>query len=267
MENNKSIETKDNSVMWPSHALVTVITVVILIVLLALQPWGESPLTEVTSFRMSTSASYVEGDMAASATYQEMAYIYPARSHIVVNPEAGNQEIIIIGDDFYTNNAQYLAAANAGMSVLMSVAANIPSEEHTRITLERLTDIKELAIERIEGATCRHFQGRVDVEKSIEEQIASLDPEQANYDMLVEALREQIEMMRDVKTVVDVWVGRDDGFIRQMRYEAQVGSEHSEASAISSQLIQYYDINKSIVIEPPLDNNGALLPGWYHESF
>lgn len=266
MQDNDAIEKRNSSIIWLSNAIVAIVTVVIMVVLLTLQPWNGSPITEVNSFRLSTSASYIEGDMA-DETIQEMAYTFPSRSHIILNPEDENQQIIIIGEDLYANDVRYVTGSNLGMSILMSVATMIPSEEHTRGTFERLIDIEEFAIERIDGVTCRHYRGSINLLRDIEEQIASLDPEQANYEIILESLKAQIEMMREITTIIDVWVGRDDGFVRQIRYEAQVPSNYSESPAVSIQLMEYYDINKTITIEAPLDSNGELLPGWYKESF
>lgn len=266
MQDNDAIETKNNSIIWLSNAIVAIITVVVLVVLLSLQPWSGSPITEVNSFRLSTSASYEEGDMAAE-TLQEMAYISPARTHIVINPEGENQEIIIIGGNLYANDERYVTDTSVGMSILMSVAAIIPSEEHTKMTMSQLVEVEELAIERVSGVTCWHYRGSMDLIGNIEEQIASLDPEQENYEIILESLKAQIEMMQEITTIIDVWVGRDDGFVRQIRYEAQVPSNYSESPAVSIQSMKYYDINKSIIIEEPLDSNGELLPGWYRSTF
>jgi hypothetical protein len=265
-ETNQATDNKNNRVLWLGHALVAVVAVVILVVLLSLQPWSESPITSVNSFRMSMSASYAEEDMF-SVTFQEMSYSSPAHAHIILNPEDEDQEIIIIGENLYANDERYVTGTGVGMSILMSVASIIPSEAHTKMTMDPLVDVEELSIERVSGVTCRHYQGRMDLVKSIEEQIASLDPEQQDYDAILEVLEAQIESLQEIKTIIDVWVGRGDGFVRQIRYEAQMPSDYSESPAVSIQSMKYYDINKSINIEAPLDNDGELLPGWYQESF
>ena len=264
MEENEVIEGKNNSVLWLSHALVAIVTVVILVVLLALQPWSGSPVTAVNSFRMSMSSSFAEGDMSEEAL-QEMEHNVPDRIHIILNPEDENQEIIIIGEDLYVNDERYVVGYES-IAILASLAAMVPSEEHTKTILEPLTDVEEFSVKSIDGVTCRHYRGRMDLVASIEEQIAGLDPEQPNYDMMVEALSGQIETVREIKTRIDIWVGKDDGFVRQIRYEVQMPSEYSESPTVSIQSIKYYDINKSITIEAPLDSAGELLPGWYRAS-
>ena len=265
MDDNEATEVKNNNVLWMSHALVAVITVVILVVLLALQPWSGSSVTEVNSFRMSMFSSIAELGMS-QVSIQEIQHIAPDRSHIILNPEDESQGIIIIiGEDLYANDERYVAGYQS-IAIATSLATMVPSEEHTKTTFEQLTDVEELSVERIDGVTCRHYKGRIDLVSSIEEQIDSLDPEQPNYDMMVEALSGQIEIVREIKTRIDVWVGKDDGFVRQIRYEAQMPSEYSESPTVSISLITYYDINKSITIEPPLDSAGELLPGWFQAS-
>ena len=265
MEENEEIKTTNNSVLWMSHALVAVITVVILVVLLTLQPWSGSAITIVNSFRASMSASNSGGDIIGEVN-QELAFTAPDRSHIIITVMGEKQEIIVIGGDLYATNAQYVSGYQ-GMALSMSVTMMTPSNEHTETTLEQVSDIEERAVEVIDGVSCRHYRGRMDFAKEIEEQIASLDPEEPNYEMMVEALEMQIETLQEIKTDIGVWVGKDDGLVRQVYYELQVPSEDKESVSTTVTVIRYYDINADVTIEPPLNSYGELLPEWYQTSF
>jgi hypothetical protein len=265
MEENETTEVKNNNTLWMSHAIVVVITVVILVVLLTLQPWSGSAITIVNSFRANMSASDFGGDMMGEVT-QEVAFMAPDRSHIIITVMGEKQEIIVIGGDLYANNAQYVSGFQ-GWALTTSIAAMTPSNEHTETTLDQLSDIEERAVEVIDGVNCRHYRGRIDFAKQIEEQIASLDPEQSNYEMMVEALEMQVEAMQEIKTDIGVWVGKDDGLVRQVYYEARVPTEDGKSVSSTVTVIRYFDINAAITIEPPLDSYGELLQGWYQSSF
>jgi len=265
MNENEAVETRAFLDGWIPHTLVAVATVIILVVLLVVQPWSGSVRTiinSVESCRMITYSVIID-DTGRFESVQEMAYIAPDRVHITVILDSTKQEMIVIGEDVYTNDERNAAGVYTGIAISSSVSSMIPSKEHTRETLEQLTDVTELEIERIDGVAYRHYRGRMDFVKGLEEQIAGLDPEQPKYEDMLEALESQIEMMEEIISNIEVWVGRNDGFVRQISFEVQLPSEEGEQLYTQNMLLKYYDFNESIIIEPPLDASGELLPGWY----
>jgi hypothetical protein len=265
MEENKINGVPDKHRLWLSHALVAVVALVVLFVLLVVQPWTSEVIAVVDSFRVSVSSSITEGNVSSEAA-QEVAYITPDRGHVMTTSNNEVLEIIVIGEDLYSTDVNYVMAGYQSITITMSISGMIPSEEHTKTTLDQLTDIEELAIKRIDGVTCRHFRGRIDFTSNIQEQIDTLDPEQENYESMIEMLKAEIETLSEIRTNIEVWVGRDDGLIRMLKYEAEVPSQYSDTPSTTSTLLRYYDINKNVVIEPPLDSSGGLLPGWYQST-
>ena len=62
---------------------------------------------------------------------------------------------------------------------------------------------------------------------------------------------------------IEVWIGKDDYLIRQVKHNGQVFLSNGEVGTFSF-LEVYYDFNEPIEIEPPLDADGKLLPGWQY---
>ncbi|GAI07899.1 unnamed protein product, partial [marine sediment metagenome] len=132
-------------------------------------------------------------------------------------------------------------------------SSSILSKEDTLEIIDSLTDLEKLPDEKIEGVDCIHYRGVVDVDRVIEEQKAKLDPRQPHYEEMLKGL----EDMRNMKTEVELWIGREDYLIRQLKQDMEVPLEGT-----SRVTVKYYDFNEPITIEPPTTATGELLPGW-----
>ena len=62
---------------------------------------------------------------------------------------------------------------------------------------------------------------------------------------------------------IEVWIGKDDYLIRQVNIDVQFFKSDGEVYT-GSVTAEYYDFNEPIEIEPPLDADGKLLPGWQY---
>jgi hypothetical protein len=71
-------------------------------------------------------------------------------------------------------------------------------------------------------------------------------------------LVEQFDRDRDV-TTVDFWISKDDYLIRKVQYV----TSSQEGEVLHTKTMIYSGFNQPITIEPPLDAEGNLLPGWY----
>jgi hypothetical protein len=107
--------------------------------------------------------------------------------------------------------------------------------------LERLneiaSEIEVLPEENIDGVLCYHYLIAVDTEKYVE---------QVNDNWA----------WQDTTMTEELWIGKDDYIIRQRKCEYK----HELTSTVF--MFKYYDFNAPISIEPPLDAEGNLLPGW-----
>ncbi len=247
---------------WLRPALVAIPIVAILIALLVLQPWSPflgpqgvmakvyAATASLQSYRATTSNTNSEG----KALNSEGEFVFPDRFHMEITSDGETDEFIIVGDK------QYVKSGDLSRDVTITLAkssSSILSREATLEILDSLTGLRTLPDERIEGVDCFHYMGSVDIERTIGKAKAKLDPTQPRYDEALKAL----EQMRTIKTEVELWIGKDDYLIRQMKQDTQAPDGIGGWST-SSTTWKYYDFNKPITIEPPLTTSGELLPGW-----
>lgn len=242
---------------WLRPALAAGSVVVILAILLVTQPWGVSPqsvmakaytaTTELQSYRMFSSIKSTLEGKTSEATF-ETEFVAPDRHRGKATMNGDWVEFIIIGDKQYIRDSDPSRTTSVGVS-----SSSILSKEDTLKIIDSLTDLEKLPDEKIEGVDCIHYWGMVDVDRVIEEQKAKLDPRQPHYQEMLKGL----EDMRGMKVQVELWIGKEDYLIRQLRQDMEVPLEGT-----SRVTVKYYDFNEPITIEPPTTASGELLPGW-----
>jgi hypothetical protein len=227
---------------WMRPALAAIPVVIVLIVLLVLQPWGSFPggilakacaTTEgLLSYR--ESSSFVSTYNGETTTWDsEVEYAAPDRYRAKMTLGTGTFEVITIGDKKYAWRAD-----NTTDNWQFDILVWPPSKEYTLSLLDLLTKIEKLPDEMIAGADCFHLRGE--------------------YEEDVEFMEEQAAA---IEAVVEVWIGKDDYLIRQIKHNGQVFASDGGVGT-HSYVGVYYDFNEPIEIEPPFDADGKLLPGW-----
>jgi hypothetical protein len=248
---------------WLRPATVVLAAVVVLIVALV-QPWSVSPQSVIAkayaategllSYRTSSSITYTyKGEVNNQSS--EWEYVFPDRAHGSLNLGLETFEFIIIGDKQYVREPDN---ASGKISIGVSVSGSTHSKEDTLRLLDSLTKIEKLADGSISGVDCLHLLGEIDLQKRAERAKASLDPDYPAYEEAIKSIDEQMMAGRET---VEVWIGKEDYLIRQVKHEGQSASEGGSLDTFSA-LVKYYDFNQTILIEPPLDAEGNLLPGW-----
>ncbi len=244
---------------WKRLALIAVPIVVILVALLVLQPWGAflgsrgiiakayAATTELQSYRMFSSIKSTLEGKTSEATF-ETEFVAPDHHRGKATMNGDWVEFIIIGDKQYIRDSDPSRTTSGGVS-----SSSILSKEDTLKIIDSLTDLEKLPDEKIEGVDCIHYWGMVDVDRVIEEQKAKLDPRQPHYQEMLKGL----ENMRGMKVQVELWIGKEDYLIRQLRQDMEVPLEGT-----SRVTVKYYDFNEPITIGPPTTASGELLPGW-----
>jgi len=247
---------------WLRTALAIGAAVIVLAVLLVTQPWGLSPQSvmvkayaateSLQSYRMFSSIkSTLEGE-TSEATF-ETEFVAPDRHRGKATMNGDWFEFIIVGDK------QYIWDSDPSRKTSVRVSSSsILSKEDTLKIIDSLTELEKLPDEPMDGTDCIHYRGRVDMERKVEELKAKLDSRQPHYEEMLKGL----EDMRNMKTEVEIWIGKEDYLIRQIKRDTQVPSEDTGMLDTSSSVVKYYDFNAPIIIEPPLDAHGELLPGW-----
>jgi len=247
---------------WMRPALAAVSVVIILIVVMVLQPWGSFPgaiiakacaTTEgLMSYRTSSSLIYTQNG-ETTVNDSEVEYAAPDRYRGKFTLGNSTFEVITIGDKEYV-----WGMGNTTDSVHVSMYVCPPSKEDARSLLDLLTKIEKLPDERIAGADCFHLRGEVDMERWAEKTKAALDSTYPGYEEDVELIEEQAAA---TEAVVEVWIGKDDYLIRHVKHNWQIFESDGGVNTLSY-TEEYYDFNEPIEIEPPLDADGKLLPGW-----
>ncbi len=244
---------------WPWVMVIIAAAVILLIVLLVTQPRDEnsqSVNTSLQSYRMTSSVTSTFGGKTTVSSY-EMEYAAPNRYHMKKTSGEDLEEMIIIGDEIYSQEPEELGT-NVQKAIAISSSRSIPSKENTLEILNSLIDLKELPDENIDGIACLRYWGRIDNESMVEEQKAKLDPASPHYDEILKSLEDQPK----IEITVELWIGKDDHLIRQMKQDTQMPSKETGELDTASSVMKYYDFNEPITIELPLDAQGKLLPGW-----
>ena len=267
MEGNNISETKSRFQKWLRPALGAAAVVIVLAILLVTQPWGLSLQSVIArayattenlqSYRVFSFTTYMYETKTVDITW-EIEFAAPDCYHVRVTVDDDVNEVIIIGDK------QYAREPRGGKVIASVIEKSFPGKEDTLRLLDQLTDLEKLLDESVEGIECLHYRGRIDAERIVEKQKAKLDPEQIGYNQILKGL----ERLRNAKTEVELWIGKDDYLIRQVKQywefpkvETASRSTEQEIWHTANIMWKYYDLNEPIEIEPPT-TSGELLPGW-----
>jgi hypothetical protein len=122
--------------------------------------------------------------------------------------------------------------------------------------------LEKLPDDRLDGVNCFHCRGRVDVDRKVEEEkakvMAALDPSAPGYQEKLASQELTWEWQRKWKIEYELWISREDCFMRQQKYKVQIPAMQSptgekiRSGVERTVLMHYYNINEPIKIEPPL---------------
>jgi hypothetical protein len=260
-------------------ALAAIPVVAILIALSILQPWNSFPAPQSILTRVYAATSELQSyglviyseatsDEGPVVSTMELNYSEPDRYYRKSLAGENTQEIIIIGDRQYINyhdSSRYMTR-----SAIESTIAGITSmytKETALKMLDSLTDLERLPDEIIDGMDCLHYMGRIDMERQVAENIRSMQDNRDQFglppltDEDLARFEEEMSYLRDIKINVELWIGEDDYLIRQFKTDQQLpdylGTVHR-----TSMTMRYTSFNEPVSIQPPLDDQGSLLPGW-----
>jgi len=209
---------------------------------------------------------------AQNGTVSEAAFIWefvePERSHGTLNIDGVEREFIILGDEQYVRTGDGVQSSGSVVIMSDSLFDVVPSIRGALRLIDSLKDVEALPTEQLEAGEqfqSLHYRGAVDMDRIIDGQIAALDPQSPEYEATVEAL----DMQRSIKIDIDLWIGEEDYWIRQLKFDAQLPAISSGPQGVEqkgwvsySTIARYYDFNKPIEIEQPFMPSGELQPGW-----
>jgi len=197
---------------------------------------------EAQSWRVKGTASYTSEDEALETTW-EGEFAAPDRSRVKITTETGLWcEAIEIGEQSYVRTSDM---PEWGSGVRGIACVLLPITEVLE-PLDSLIDFQQLPDDEIDNVQCTHYRGKVDVDSLAQKEQAAMG------DRLPP---EVLDLMRRGSMEVELWVGKDDYLIRQMRrtdhlLELKAGTGE-EKWTTQSTIIRFYDFNEPIAIDPP----------------
>ncbi len=257
---------------WLRPAIIGLVAVIVLVIAF-LKPWGASEepkavlartqeaVADIQYYRSVTFVNItVEGE--TSSRQMEVDFAAPDRYHVSITDNNKVDEFIIIGETQYVTDDAF---GRMMIQVFPDSHSSILKKEATLDLLDELTAVEKLPEEEIEGIRCLHYIGRLDIEKRIEELKRNIQKSSTESDIPVmsdEQMEEVFEGMRSIDISYELWIGKDDYLLRQMKVEQTGPSGDDGEDMFVSMVMRYSDFNQPIVIEPPLDTGGQLLDGW-----
>lgn len=263
---------------WLRPALVAAPLVAAAAVVMAWQPWSsndpqsalaraQATLDNIKSYRFSLSGTRTEAGHTSGTTLL-VEFASPDRYHSKTETPDFSLETISIGDEGYFKLPEGVFEGDVGRSVWSQPGASLSSmisKEYTLDTLGSLKDVRQLPDESVDEVTCLHYKGTFDVDKYLAKLAASW--KQGNPDLGIaprsdKDVEDNIAELRDSigSSTIELWIGEDDSLLRRMIQDSErIGSN---GEAVSSSYDYIFSGFNEVTIEPPLDANGGLLPGW-----
>ena len=221
---------------------------------------------EAQSYRMEVFLTQTEDDQTVESTL-EAEFVATERYHIKAYKDESWEETIIIDHKVYSRDSdndnwrEVELSPNVLEAQKASLKVSIPSAETTLQLLDSIIDLEKLTDEKIDGVDCFHCRGRVDMAQQVEEQIAEME---AKLELSKQEFKERFEAQkwmwdwqRRWEVNYELWISREDCFIRQQRHETQMPvmespkEEKIRGEMKNTAFMHYYDINEPIDIEPP----------------
>lgn len=244
---------------WLRLAGISILAIIVL-VLAIVRPW-DGPLSpdevlaqvsstqaEIQSYRMKYSDEEAKGGVVSVA---EAAYALPTSYHLTLSVGDWVRDYITVGETRYEKEIG-TPVNLAGQVIFFSMYT--PDIEATISILEELADIEVLPDEELDGVVCYHLKGRYDT-ISIEDMLADVKSRLSDEEF--KKVKKKLEMEQET-TTVECLISKDDFIIRKVQHI----TSSQETGIVHTETIKFFDFNQLITIEPPLDDEGNLLPGW-----
>ena len=206
--------------------------------------------SEAQSYRASAVDTYTVDGETGESTY-ESEFVAPDRYRGKTSSNSSWHESIVIGDKGYIRSSdkpQWCQSPCQYDDYTSVVEVSSISLEKELEPLNWLVGLEQLPDEEIDGVDCWHYRGTVDMDSYVEKLKAKAEGKPPEYLVLVEE-------MRRWRQSFELWVGKDDYLIRQLKNEARYPVPEpgtgEEKWATRSTVERFYDFNEPIQIEPP----------------
>ena len=262
---------------WLHYSLVTIFTAIVLFLIFVSQPWSDLSEEEPTQLNIDIRSgqmdAFIYGEDEVEQKIIELAWIYPDRERGIITDFDNTFEFIFIGDNYYnTSYDRHLIYTERAYMVARHLLYRIYDKGNKELT-DLFTEIRHLPDETIHGINCLHYIAYIDTNRHIDNLISEInreieDSESSNPDLYdefdVEEITESLSSQRGENIQVEYWIAKSDGIFRQIKIGASellvAGTRFFD---ITHYRVTFYNINQPIIINPPENLFGDLLPGWY----
>ena len=208
--------------------------------------------SELQTYRFEMTAAITQNGESTHGNMQG-EFVAPDKLHVIATSNGDTEEGISIGQTQYQLSPTGEWEMHEWSAALSSVSINWAVT--TAEILDTLVELTTLRDEKIDGVSCFHYRGSVDIEAQVEEQIANLDPTKPFYEDMVKSIKQQLQSENEV----DFWVGKEDYLLRrldthyEMVYTEDEGedTEHEE-HVVAIYSLRFYDFDEPIQVEPPV---------------
>jgi hypothetical protein len=254
--------SKENVLMIKKYMLLTFISLALLAGCGGPRPGPEEviakaidSINEVQTYRFEMTATITQ-DGETSHVNMQGEFVSPDRLHMTTISDDGTEEGIRIGQTQYWRDPESDSWEVRQWPFTMAWAAIRDNLALVTVEiLDSLVGLVEIRNEKIDGVSCFHYRGNIDMEAQLEEQISNLDPMQPGYE---EQLRFYEQLIQSEHNV-EFWVGKEDYLLRQLDTQQDViytvdwGEDtEREVSMYVTYSYRFYDFNQPIQIEPPV---------------
>jgi hypothetical protein len=212
---------------WTRRALVAVPVAVIIIALEIVQPWATKP-----SFQDVMAKSYLA--VVALKSYRtELTLTYLPAANL---PPILNEVAYVAPDRYYTKTSD-----GTKVEEVIKIGEKVYYKTTQEGTVPQVINPDSSGLTPDMGNTFRLLNTLHDLKTLKDEVVDGSNCYHYRGDLYLPANR---------KLVIDIWVGKEDNLPRKQTQD-------------NSYTLLYFDLNKPIIIEPPLTSDGELQAGWH----
>ncbi|MFO8102284.1 MAG: hypothetical protein R6U37_09020 [Dehalococcoidia bacterium] len=227
---------------------------------------SQASMYGLQSYRSETVTTIQNSEEISTTSTKE--FVAPDRYHGKSIKQDEWLEYIIIGDDQYFRASYGPQWREKG---IFHKEDGTRSQTFMQVSddfgvLSTLTNVEKLSDEKIDGVTCFHYQEKqypeIDIEAEMEnlENYLAENPESMtgtdsmSIDEIKELSRASLERRAQGETIIDLWIGKDDYFLRQMKTvmrSIQLGPDGEDEWVTTTFTVKWTDFNEPITIVAP----------------
>ncbi len=210
-------------------------------------------INELQTYRFEMTGMMTQDGETSHASMQG-EFVLPDRLYMITVSDDDTGEGIRIGTTEYVRQSDSDSWEVREWPFTMAWARNNWALSTVEI-LDTLVGLVKQSDEKIDGVSCFHYRGNIDMEAQLEEQIANLDPTQPGYE---EQLRFYEQLIQSEHNA-EFWVGKEDYLLRRLDTQQDVvytedwGEDtEREERVTATYSYRFLDFNQPIQIEAPV---------------